>query len=190
MQQYWLECDNFLFACTSAEMAHVEDLTVTLRRSDWWNWEQSQPIGLDPRLPVAVTASRMKETWTRELGGRAPHEGDITKEHQPGVMVVPHHPNAWGSHLRHMAHLRRFTFEIEGELSQNSELQAIVRHASQHWTFRHHSGRFMHMEKGNVGVHRWTGPPCLAARAPPDTFQRVSHRPKIITYSLRFSIPK
>ena len=52
VQQYWLECDNFLHACQAKEMQNVEHLIVTLRRSDFWNWEQGRPIGLDPRLPL------------------------------------------------------------------------------------------------------------------------------------------
>lgn len=158
-----------MHACQAKEMANIEHLKVTLRRSDFWNWEQGRPIGLDPRLPVSVTASRMKETWAKEKAG----------------MVIPHHPEAWGSHLRHMSCLKRFVLELEGEVSQEAELRAIVDHAQAYWTFLQHEGALLKAEK-EVSVMRWRGPPCMAARR--RSFTRVSEKPELVVFALAFSL--
>lgn len=40
-QQFWLE-DSFLsFVNTSIWFANLEHLRITLRRSDWWDWERN-----------------------------------------------------------------------------------------------------------------------------------------------------
>ena len=158
-----------MHACRAKEMANVEHFTVTLRRSDFWNWEQGRPIGLDPRLPVSVTASRMKETWAKEKAGA----------------VIPHHPEAWGSHLRHLPNLKRFTFELEGEVAQELELRAIIEHAQQYWTFPHHGGALL-SAANEVDVLRWTGPPCMAARR--RSFTRVSEKPELVKFALHFNL--
>ena len=120
-QQYWLECDNFLFATQSKEMANVESLIVTIRRGDQWNYLDLQPIGIDPRWPAAVTEKRMKEIWARDEAGES----------------VPYHPDAFGFHIRHLYKLQTFTLEIESETAQEMELVATGRFpitAAEQWS--------------------------------------------------------
>lgn len=146
-QQYWLECDNFLNATESREMAHVQHLTLTIRRGDQWNFTDLRPVGVDPRWPAAVTEKRMKEIWSRDGKG----------------VEVPYHPDAFGSHIRNLRNLQELVFEIEGEVSQTEELEAIVHHAQVYWKFPHHDGRWMVAAK-DIQREYWRGPPCLMAR--------------------------
>jgi hypothetical protein len=169
VQQYWLECDSFYFMTTSKEMANVETLTITLRRSDFWNWEHLRPIGLDPRWPASVTQSRMRELWNKDLAGE----------------IVKSHPEAWGSHMRNLKHLKQLTIELEGETTQDDDLKAIIEHAKQYWTFPHQSGEHM-IYKAPIQTETWLGPPCMSARR--RSFQRVSERPQLIKYSISFSL--
>ena len=169
VQQYWLECDNFLFATHSIEMANVEHLTITLRRGDQWNYLDLQAIGIDPRWPAAVTAKRMREIWARDEAGEE----------------VPYHTDAFGFHIQHLAKLHTFTLEIEGEAAQETELSDIVKHAKQYWSFPHHSGKKMIADE-KVGVEKWAGPSCLAT--PRRNFQRVSEKAHLIKYALKFSV--
>lgn len=148
-------------------MQNVEHLIVTLRRSDFWNWEQGRPIGLDPRLPVSVTASRMKETWARDRAG----------------VPTPQSNDAWGAHLCHLPKLQRFTLELEGEVSQEVELRAIVDHAQQYWAFPRFDGGSLKASQ-NVEVMRWKGPPCMASRR--RSFTRVSEKPELVKMALDF----
>jgi len=168
VQQYWLECDNFLFATQSPEMSNVEHLTITLRRSDFWNWDVLQPIGLDPRLAVAVTASRMHDTWAKDFRGE----------------TVRHHPDSWGQHIQNLPKVQTLTIELECEDFQQKEMDEITKHAVDYWTFPHSSGRFMVSDK-TVEVDTWLGPPELAARRPGVP---VTRKPVIQTHRLRFSL--
>lgn len=168
VQQFWLECDNFYFMTVSREMANIETLTVTLRRSDFWNWEQLRPIGIDPRWPACVTQSRMKDIWDKDIAGSP----------------IKPHPEAWGSHMQNLKHLRRLIIEMEGEASQIDELRIIVNHAKNYWSFPHHTGQTMKCSS-RIEVEEWQGPPCMAARR--RSFQRVSERPHLIKLSLAFT---
>lgn len=148
-------------------MANLETLTITLRRSDFWNWEQLRPIGIDPRWPASVTQSRMKDIWNKDLAG---------------TPIKPH-PEAWGSHLQNLKFLKVITIELETEASQADELKSIVDHAVRYWSFPHHTGGRM-VCHSPAEVEEWTGPPCMATRR--RSFQRVSERPRLIKYSLTF----
>lgn len=152
----------------SKEMANVETLTLTLRRSDFWNWEQLRPIGIDPRWPACVTQSRMKNIWNKDIAG---------------TPIKPH-PEAWGSHMQNLLHLKLLVIELECEASQHEELKAIINHAKTYWSFPHHSGKHMTCTRP-LQVEEWQGPPCMASRR--RGFQRVSERPHLIKYSLTFS---
>jgi hypothetical protein len=168
-QQYWLECDNFMFAMESPEMANVEHLTLTIRRGDQWNFLDLQPIGIDPRWPAAVTEKRMKELWARDLSG----------------VGVQCHPDAFGSHIRHLPKLKVLELELEGEVAQQEELVAIIEHAKRYWNFPHHSGQIMRADTV-PRVEYWMGPPCLAA--PRRTFQRVSEKAWLVKHTLTFRV--
>lgn len=153
----------------SNEMTNVETLTVTLRRSDFWNWEQLRPIGIDPRWPACVTQSRMKDIWNKDIAGTP----------------IKAHPEAWGSHIQNLKHLKLLIIELEGEMSQHDELKLIVNHAKYYWSFPHHTGGQMTCT-GALEVEEWQGPPCMASRR--RSFQRVSERPHLIKYSLPFKL--
>lgn len=169
VQQFWLECDNFYFMTVSTEMANVERLTITLRRSDFWNWEQLRPIGIDPRWPASVTQSRMKDIWNKDLAGTP----------------VKAHPEAWGSHIQNLKHLKLLVIELETEMSQVEELNLIVNHAKSYWSFPHHTGQHF-VCNTPVTIEEWQGPRCMAARR--FSFQRVSDRPHLVKYSLSFRL--
>lgn len=171
VQQYWLECDNFYYMTVSPEMANIETLTVTLRRSDFWNWEQLRPIGIDPRWPAAVTQTRMKDIWARDIAGTP----------------IVAHPEAWGSHIQNLKALQRFTLEMEGELTQKEELLAIVQHAAKYWTFAHHTGKNLRCIKPST-TEEWVGPPCMATGVAPA--DRLKARPRLIKFSISFDLPE
>lgn len=153
----------------SKEMANVERLTITLRRSDFWNWEQLRPLGIDPRWPACVTQSRMKDIWTKDLAGDP----------------IKAHPEAWGYHTQNLKNLKVLVIEMETEASQVAELKAIVDHARLYWSFLHHTGKQM-VCQSPVEVQEWQGPPCMIARRRP--FQRVSERPQLVKYTLSFKL--
>lgn len=150
-------------------MANVEALTITLRRSDFWNWEQLRPIGIDPRWPASVTQSRMKDIWNKDLAGTP----------------IKAHPEAWGSHMQNLKHLKMLIIELETEASQAPDLKMIVDHASLYWSFPHYTGQRM-VCRSPIKAEEWQGPPCMAARR--RSFQRVSDRPSLIKYSLTYQL--
>lgn len=146
------------------EMAHVEHLTVTLRGSDWWNYRESQPLGIDPRLPAAVTSSRMLRAWDADVRGES----------------ISHHPEAWGSNIRNLPKLQTFTVEMEVDETREAALGDLAEHARQYWTFLHHGGDIM-KAAGPPLVTKWTGPACLGVA------NRKSVKDVCIaTYTLRF----
>jgi hypothetical protein len=49
-QMYWLECSfaqSTVWKCLAREPLDLETFTVTIRHSDWWDWEADAPLSLD-----------------------------------------------------------------------------------------------------------------------------------------------
>jgi hypothetical protein len=49
-QMYWLECSfaqSTVWKCLAREPLDLESFTVTVRHSDWWDWESDAPLALD-----------------------------------------------------------------------------------------------------------------------------------------------
>jgi hypothetical protein len=55
-QMYWLEGGENLFCLFSLPQFRPTELTITIRYSDWWNWEYNAPL-------------RMNEDWLRLFKG-------------------------------------------------------------------------------------------------------------------------
>jgi hypothetical protein len=55
-QMYWLENGENLFLTFSLPQFRPTELTITIRYSDWWNWEHNAPL-------------RMREDWLRLFKG-------------------------------------------------------------------------------------------------------------------------
>jgi hypothetical protein len=53
---YWLEPGENLFYLFSLPQFRLTELTITIRYSDWWNWEHNAPL-------------RMQEHWLRLFKG-------------------------------------------------------------------------------------------------------------------------
>lgn len=163
-QQYFLECDNFMFVTMAKEMAHVETLTLTLRGSDWWNFAQGQPLGIDPRLAAAVTHGRMLRTWDADARG----------------VHTTHHQEAWGYHIRNLPKLQTLIVEMEVDDSREEAVKQLAEHALAYWTFPRHEGGYL-SGAGPIKVVRWEGPACLGMpTVPPQKSVGIA------TYTLRF----
>lgn len=46
-QMYWLESGHNLLTCLSHPNFHASTLTITIRYSDWWNWEDNAPLTMN-----------------------------------------------------------------------------------------------------------------------------------------------
>ncbi|KAJ8117582.1 hypothetical protein ONZ43_g4173 [Nemania bipapillata] len=110
-QQYWLE-DAFLpFVSTSIWFTNLEHLRITLRRSDWWNWEQNDTLRINP------------------FKGNCHHGHTIDLMRQDistGTGNVDFASSAWGRAFMHMSKLKTLTIDFETSDDKRSEMEVAI----------------------------------------------------------------
>lgn len=122
-QQYFLE-DNYwsrvwqgLVMSTDGRRLRGEcriaprKMTITLRHTDWWFWENNDPLGIDPFRHGRTRASEMDNP-------RPPYDVD----------------SAWGNQFTSVPSLEELVIEFETVMRKREQLNDIVQRALQ-WKF-------------------------------------------------------
>lgn len=127
-QQYWLE-DAFLSLVvrSSTWFANLEHLRITLRRSDWWDWEHNAALRINPfkgNCHHGHTINFMRRDMSSETGN------------------VEFEGGAWGKAFLHMSKLKTLTIDFETSEDKRAEMEAIVAWALK-WRFPLLGGRHL-----------------------------------------------
>lgn len=141
-QQFWLEA-SLQHVCKLPVMQTIEKMTITLRRGDWWFWERSNTLGINPQRGTA-DADLMRADWKLEAQGQA----------------IPWDENAWGCSFKHLRALQGLEFEFETTVFEEKQLQDIVEHAKT-WRFPMGEGRVLSAAGQKVHRSTWRGPWCV-----------------------------
>lgn len=107
-------------------------LKLTLRHTDWWYWEQSAPLCLDPKQNGRPRTFRY-----------VPRDGAFGN-------------SSWGVCLAAVNGLQTFNLELETVSSKKGELDDIVRRAYD-WVFPMHDGAFLVCDPNSRKVTEWKG---------------------------------
>ncbi|KAI3323435.1 hypothetical protein HD806DRAFT_496618 [Xylariaceae sp. AK1471] len=111
LQQNWLEDTLPQFVITNAWFTNLEHLRITLRRSDWWDWEQNATLRINPfkgNCCHVHTIDLMRRDMSTETGN------------------VDFAPGAWGSAFSHMSKLKTLTIDFETSEDKHDEMEIIV----------------------------------------------------------------
>jgi hypothetical protein len=141
-QQFWLE-GELQRVCKLWVMQTIEKMKITLRRGDWWYWEDGALLGINPQRGSA-DPRRMKADWKAEAKGA----------------VIPWDENAWGCAFKHLRNLQELELEFETTVYEEKQLQDIVEHAKA-WRFPMGDGRVLSAAGQKVHRSTWRGPMCV-----------------------------
>ena len=131
-QQYWLE-DGWR-RLTSNALVNPKTLHITLRHSDWWDWERGDPLALDPKQKGRPQVSPHSEASD------------------------PFPEGSWGASFRELRGLKEFKFELETVVAKKVELDDIVARANT-WRFPLGDGKVLVLDESKTTTFYWTGPP-------------------------------
>lgn len=120
-QQFWLEDSNSHLHFWSLIANHtwlqpVQHLRITIRRGDWWYWESSNPLRINP-FRTDVTTEGMYQDIERAAARAAAGEVNINPDFSP---------RAWGLAFQHLPNLKTLTMDFETAEDQRHELDRIV----------------------------------------------------------------
>lgn len=130
IQQYQLE-DAFKHVLMD-EQFRPASLKFTLRHTDWWNWERSEQLCLDPKQNGRPWRSR----WV-------PANGAFGRD-------------SWGVYLTWVKGLQSFVLELETVNNKKGELDDIIRRAYD-WVFPMNDGDFLVCDPNSKKVNEWKG---------------------------------
>ena len=130
-QQVWLENSfrQFTDLWKSATPTHLK---ITLRHSDWWNWEYEAPLALEPKY--------------RGM----PRPNAIS---QPSFPFVS---GSWGKAFQEISGLKTFELELETVEKKKGELDAIVSRAPG-WQFPLHDDQVLILDESRTTRTGWLG---------------------------------
>ncbi|RAH84768.1 hypothetical protein BO86DRAFT_386848 [Aspergillus japonicus CBS 114.51] len=119
-------------------------MTITLRHTDWWFWEDNEPLGIDPFRPGRTRADEMGVLPRRPL--TAWEEGRV-----------------WGNQFKLLPSLEELVIEFETVMRKRDQLDAIVQMARD-WRFPvvvedEENGEkvFLVAEEGSRRAYTWIG---------------------------------
>ncbi|KAI0107526.1 hypothetical protein GGR51DRAFT_515879 [Nemania sp. FL0031] len=140
-QQYWLE-DSFQ-SCVNGSLwfANLEHLRITLRRSDWWDWERGAPLRINPfkgNCHHRHTVDLMHRDMSTETGNVEFTEG------------------AWGRAFSRMSKLKTLTIDFETSEDKRAEMDVIVSWALK-WRFPLLDGRHLSTGGRPASKMSWRG---------------------------------
>ncbi|KAJ5591553.1 uncharacterized protein N7459_001922 [Penicillium hispanicum] len=110
-------------------------MTITLRHTDWWLWENNDPLGIDPFRPNRTCAALM------------------------GEAVGPHAAQrAWGNQFSHIPTLEELVIEFETIMRKRDQLDAIIQQA-RHWKFPLQADKSLYLvaEPSSKRAYTWIG---------------------------------
>ena len=139
-QLFWLESWAGDALRKSEKYPSLRKIIITIRHSDWWNWESSVPLRLDPGIGQAPRRtigprSRFRPRPFRGLGGRS---------------------SQWGEQFVSFQHLAEVELELETREGKRVELDEIVGRASQ-WQFPAANGDAFVMDPSKTRRTGWIG---------------------------------
>ena len=132
MQQICLESWDYIALRLNRSFDTLRELTITIRHSDWWSWEHSAPLGLDPKFEGTVYA------------------GCYSKRTDPFA------EGSWGKSFAHFKDLTRFVLELETREGKKRELDAIVA-AADGWRFPLAEWKELVLDESRTKRTGWVG---------------------------------
>jgi hypothetical protein len=152
-QMYWLT-DDFYALCDDKHanpLRSIENLTIVIRKSDWWYNEFNFPLQVSPydqgSVPPPLSFRRMyrnmEMTESFNLprpGGRARKAGSSSlssNKNNPMSWKPPLEipSNGWGNAFQHLPNLKKLTMEFDTSEDKKGELETIVEWAARVWRF-------------------------------------------------------
>ena len=110
-------------------------MTITLRHTDWWFWENNDPLGIDPFRPGRTRAAEM---------GRAVSPDDAQR--------------AWGNQFTSIPTLEELVIEFETIMRKRHQLDAIIERALK-WKFpiQPDKGVYLVADANTKCAYTWIG---------------------------------
>ncbi|KAI1121907.1 hypothetical protein F5Y10DRAFT_282132 [Nemania abortiva] len=140
-QQYRLEDAFPSLVRSNVWFANLEHLRITLRRSDWWDWEQNAPLRINPfkgNCQQGHTINIMRRDMSTEIEDIEFSEG------------------AWGRAFAYMSKLKTLTIDFETSEDKRAEMEAIVAWALK-WRFPLQGGRHLSTGGRPASKMSWRG---------------------------------
>ena len=131
-QQYWLE-DATWHKLLKGLPACPKSIFITLRHSDWWYWERSAKLTLDPKQSGRAKAGLFKKAADAFDKG------------------------SWGQAFCHVQGLKELKLELETIGPKKAELMAIVARAPT-WQFPLGDGKVLILDERRTISTSWVGP--------------------------------
>ncbi|MCJ1452107.1 hypothetical protein MMC28_002448 [Mycoblastus sanguinarius] len=131
-QQCWLEGWRSSAEKISQQALGLHNLKITLRHSDWWWWERSEPLKLDAKQ--CDTASPIVHSTASD----------------------EFYDNSWGHHFYFFNGLKKFELELETVELKRSGLDEIVFRAKD-WQFPLGDGKLLVLNPTKTKRRGWTG---------------------------------
>jgi hypothetical protein len=151
-QQFFLEDDRWSDIWDGMQMSNEgrttrgtcriapKKLTITFRHTDWWYWENNDPLGIDP--------FRQGRTRAHEMGRPV---------HINPWQSSPSRP-AWGNQFHSIPSLEEFVIEFETIMRKRDQLDAIIQQALQ-WKFPldEENSIYLVAEPASLSAYSWIG---------------------------------
>ncbi|KAJ5379542.1 hypothetical protein N7509_012661 [Penicillium cosmopolitanum] len=149
-QQFFLEDDRWSDMWNGLQMGNEgrslrgacriapKKLTITLRHTDWWYWENNDPLGIDPFRPGRTRANEM---------GKPVHHWQNNPSRRP-----------WGTQFNSIPSLEELVIEFETIMRKRDQLDAIIHQALQ-WKFPLDAEKSMYLvaEPTSLSAYTWIG---------------------------------
>ncbi|KAJ5382957.1 hypothetical protein N7517_000868 [Penicillium concentricum] len=110
-------------------------ITITLRHTDWWFWENNDPLGIDPFRPGRTRAAEMGEAVSPENAARS-----------------------WGNRFSSIPCLEELVIEFETIMRKRDQLDAIIQQAFE-WKFpvQADKGLYLVADFRSKSAYTWAG---------------------------------
>lgn len=111
-------------------------MTITFRHTDWWYWENNDPLGIDPFRPGRTRAAKMDNP----------------------VCVAHGVERAWGNQFTSIPSLKELAIEFETIMRKRVQLDAIIQRALQ-WKFPIQADKSLYLvaDPGSKSAYTWVG---------------------------------
>ncbi|CAM1511203.1 Fc.00g087160.m01.CDS01 [Cosmosporella sp. VM-42] len=159
----WIDCKQFgVYRC-------VQNLRLTIRKTDWWHWQKSMPLDLLP-YDDGGNAETYTETERQSLSMK--DQMEMTKEYgksitRPPIPPIPFFRNfeerddiSWGDSLSWFPNLKTLTMDFEYSEDKFYDLHDLAHWAQRVWTFRlggTMKGYYLSAEGSPVKKSSWRG---------------------------------
>ncbi|KGO36739.1 hypothetical protein PEX1_096990 [Penicillium expansum] len=110
-------------------------MTITLRHTDWWHWENNEPLGIDPFRPGRTRAADMGQ-----------------------VVSPPAAARLWGNQFSSLPCLEELVIEFETIMRKRDQLDAIIQQAFE-WKFpmQADKGLYLVADPKSKSAYTWSG---------------------------------